>query len=660
MSWKFTLCLVATAIASQAQTLTTLANFDGTNGRQPNSLVQGTDGNFYGTAGNLIFKMTPEGALTTLYSFSIFLPPSPLVQASDGNFYGTTLSGGPMNWGTIFKITPSGTVTTVYIFQRIGGNDGIGPAAGVIQAADGNFYGTTSQGGQDDEFGTVFQFTPQGTSTTLHNFQITDGANPVAALIQGTDGNFYGTTSQGGKGGCAMTQLGYAGCGTIFKITPGGVLTTLHNFGAGTAPSASPTPADGSNPTAPLVEGSDGNFYGTTPVGGMAGCEVELTNLPINAGGCGTIFKITPGGTLTTLHTFGTTPTDGVGPAAGLIQASDGNFYGTTAAGGMGGCLNLAGATAGCGTIFEITPSGSYTTLYRFGADFHPSNQTSSDGGTPVGPLIQASDGNFYGTTSAAGTYADGTVFRFSLASPDTPAIAASGGVLNGASFQTGISAGSWMTINGTSLSSKTDTWDNSIVNGALPITLDGVSVMVGGQPAYIEYVSATQINAVAPNVPAGSVPVTVTNAIGTSQAVMAQLSAEQPAFFQWGTYAVATRQDFSLAVKNGTFPGTTTVPAKPGDVIILWGTGFGPTSPAAPAGVETPATTTYNTATVVSVTVGNQPATVYGAALAPGYAGLYQVAIQIPASLANGDYPVVATIAGAQSPPSTLITVQQ
>ena len=216
------------------------------------------------------------------------------------------------------------------------------------------------------------------------------------------------------------------------------------------------------------------------------------------------------------------------------------------------------------------------------------------------------------------------------------------------------------MTINGTNLSSKADTWNNSIVNGALPITLDGVSVMVGGQPAYIEYVSPTQINAVVPNVPAGQVPVTVTTANGTSQAVTAELEAEQPAFFQWGSYAVATRQDFSLAVKNGTFPGTTTVPAEPGDLIILWGTGFGPTSPSTPAGMETPSTTTYNTASEVSVTVGNQPATVYGAALAPGYAGLYQVAIQIPASLADGDYPVVATISGQQSPSTTMITVQQ
>jgi uncharacterized protein (TIGR03437 family) len=226
--------------------------------------------------------------------------------------------------------------------------------------------------------------------------------------------------------------------------------------------------------------------------------------------------------------------------------------------------------------------------------------------------------------------------------------------------FKPALAAGAWVTINGKNLSTKTDTWANSIVNGALPTTLDGVTVTVGGQPAYIEYVSPTQINAVAPNVPAGSVPVIVKNSGGASQPATAQLAAEQPAFFQWGNYAVATRQDFSLAVKNGTFPGTTTIPAKPGDVIILWGTGFGPTSPSAPAGAETPSTTTYNTATAVSVKIGTQSATVYGAALAPGYAGLYQVAIQIPASLANGDYPVVATISGAASPSTILITVQQ
>jgi uncharacterized protein (TIGR03437 family) len=139
---------------------------------------------------------------------------------------------------------------------------------------------------------------------------------------------------------------------------------------------------------------------------------------------------------------------------------------------------------------------------------------------------------------------------------------------------------------------------------------------------------------------------------------VTATVESVQPAFFLWGTYAVATRQDFSLAVKNGTFSVTTT-PAKPGDVIILWGTGFGPTSPPVPQGEETPSDTTYNTASQVSLKIGTKTAVVYGAALAPGFVGLYQVAIQIP-QLADGDYPVVASVSGGSSPSTTLITVQE
>jgi uncharacterized protein (TIGR03437 family) len=133
-----------------------------------------------------------------------------------------------------------------------------------------------------------------------------------------------------------------------------------------------------------------------------------------------------------------------------------------------------------------------------------------------------------------------------------------------------------------------------------------------------------------------------------------------QPAFFQWGSYAVATRTDFSPAVKNGTFSGLTTVPAKPGDTIILWGSGFGPTTPPTPTGEVIPSGTVYHTANAVTVTVGGAAATVTSAVMTPGYAGLYEVAIQVPATLSDGDYPVIATVAGAQSPSSTLVTVQK
>jgi uncharacterized protein (TIGR03437 family) len=276
-------------------------------------------------------------------------------------------------------------------------------------------------------------------------------------------------------------------------------------------------------------------------------------------------------------------------------------------------------------------------------------------GNAGTGTLVQA-------TTPPAGDHIYSTSYTLTPASSggSGPTIA-SAGVVNGASFQTGIVPNSWITIQGTNLySGSADTWANAIVNGNLPTKLDGVSVSVGGQAAYIYYVSSTQINAIAPNIGTGSMPVTVTNSTGTSSAVTAVSQTVQPAFFLWpGSYAVATHTDFSLAVKNGAFSGTTTIPAKAGETIILWGTGFGATTPAFPVGIETPASTYLSN--TVTVTIGGVPASVYqnAAALAPGFASLYQLAVTVPASLASGDYPVVASIGGAQSPSTTMITVQ-
>ena len=182
----------------------------------------------------------------------------------------------------------------------------------------------------------------------------------------------------------------------------------------------------------------------------------------------------------------------------------------------------------------------------------------------------------------------------------------------------------------------------------------------MGGKPAYIEYVNPTQINLLAPDLEPGPAQITVTDPVGTSMTFTVAATTYGPAFFQWPNHQpVATRQDFSYAVKTGTFQGVITVPAKPGDVIILWGTGFGPTSPAVAAGAVVPSDQTYATPTLPTVAINNVPATVYGAALAPGFAGLYQVAIQVPTSLTNGDWPVVATIGGAPSPTGVLLTVQ-
>jgi uncharacterized protein (TIGR03437 family) len=239
------------------------------------------------------------------------------------------------------------------------------------------------------------------------------------------------------------------------------------------------------------------------------------------------------------------------------------------------------------------------------------------------------------------------------------PTIAGSG-VVNGASFQPGIVPNSWITIQGSNLASTTDTWDKAIVNGNLPTSLDGVTVQVGGKPAYVYFISPSQINALAPDVGTGTMSVTVSNANVTSPAATANAQTASPAFFVWaGKYPVATRQDASWAVKNGTFAGTTTVPAKPGDVIILWGTGFGPTNPAAPVGVQVPSDKTYSTASPVTVSINNIPAQVFGAALSPGFAGLYQVAIQVPPTAPDGDLPITASINGVSSPTGVVLTVQ-
>jgi uncharacterized protein (TIGR03437 family) len=196
------------------------------------------------------------------------------------------------------------------------------------------------------------------------------------------------------------------------------------------------------------------------------------------------------------------------------------------------------------------------------------------------------------------------------------------------------------------------------VIGGKLPVKLDGVSVSIGGQAAYIAAVTPNQINVVAPNVTAGPLQVTVNTAAGTSAPFAATAHAVEPGIFAWpGNQAVATHVDYSYAVQNGTF-ALTTVPARPGEVIILWATGFGATTPAAPSGQVVPAG--LFTVNGVTVTLGGQPVTALGTALSPGLAGVYQIAIQLPSNLPNGDYEVVATVTGSMSPASVLLTVQQ
>jgi uncharacterized repeat protein (TIGR03803 family) len=385
--WKRTsavlMLFIATAIASPAQTFTTLVDFDWSNGANPlfMSLVQGVNANFYGTTASggstpgTIFEITPLGALTTLHNFEGTDGSTPfagLLLASDGEFYGTTYDGsGAYYDGTIFKITSGGALSTFYVFD---GSEGVNPVAALIQAKDGNFYGTTAFGGTND-YGTVFRVTSGGSLTTLHSFSLTDGANPYGGLVQARDGSFYGATAYGGGGSCTDGYL--AGCGTIFKITPEGKLTSVHSF----------QNTDGAFPFAALTQAADGNLYGTTTYGGTLSCS--------HPDGCGTVFMIAPTGKLTVLHSF--VGSDGISPYGSLIQATDGNLYGTTRDGGANGDY---------GTIYAITTGGALTVLHSFDG---------ADGSLVLGGLVQATDGSFYGATNEGGDYSYGTVFNLAI-----------------------------------------------------------------------------------------------------------------------------------------------------------------------------------------------------------------------------------------------------
>ncbi len=402
------------ARVASAQTLTTLVNFDGSNGRAPQaSLLQGLDGNLYGTtykggstdAQGTVFKVTPSGVLTTLLNFCApdgckytgEQPTAGLIQTADGVFYGTA-QGGANNSGVVFSISSTGSETVLYNFcAQPNCADGHTPN-GLVQVINGDLYGTTYVGGLgnslcfpglpgNDGCGTIFKITPAGALTTVYSFcsqaNCSDGDEPVDGMVQGTDGNLYGTTSFGGD-----QEAGDDGRGTIFKITPSGVLTTLYTFCSQT------TCSNGVIPIAGLVQGTDGNFYGTTLGGGSGSRYVD-----------GTIFRITPEGELTTLYSFCVQSgcPDGAEPEAGLLQASDGNFYGTTY---VGGNTKAACDSIGCGTIFKITPTGVLTTLVSF--DF-------TDGAYPLAALIQDTNGMLYGTTTGGGQSNDGDGTLFSL-----------------------------------------------------------------------------------------------------------------------------------------------------------------------------------------------------------------------------------------------------
>ncbi len=406
-------------------------------------------------------------------------------------------------------------------------------------------------------------------------------------------------------------------------------------------------------------------LYASAGSGGVSSSKSPYCNSPPTGGQCG-LYKSVDGG-----QTWTQLSLQSSGNYSLAFDSNSGAIYSGAALAAVGPAVSKStdgGVTwtplkrAGTlGPPLVIVDPANPSTVYAFD---HLGNRPgaslrSTDGGATwtnidivrlcaIGVTICNSVPNFY----------DIVVVPPVPAPPPPPAISANG-VVNGASFQPGIVANSWVTIQGTNLASQSGDWSNAIVNGKLPTTLNGVSVSMGGKPAYVYYTLPSQINVLAPDLAPGPATVTVTTAAGTSGGVTATVSQYGPAFFLWpSNQVVATRQDFSFAVKAGTFSGTTTLPAKPGDVLILWATGFGPTNPVAPGGVAVPSDKTYATASAPTVTINNQPAIVFGAALAPGAAGLYQIAIQVPNTLTDGDWPIQAGIGGAQSAAGAVLTV--
>jgi uncharacterized repeat protein (TIGR03803 family) len=418
--------------AARAQTESVLYSFctqGCTDGADPYTapVVVDQKGNLYGTTYyggvdlfqcspdgcGVVFKVTPEGKETVLYSFCKqnncpdgAWPVAGLVLDQKGNLYGTTFNGGrpfgkgcPTDGGcgVVFKVTPEGKETVLHRFcAHTKGDvctDGAFPKAGLIFDQKGNLYGTAITGGAMGG-GVVFKITPEGKETVLYSFCVqtncADGAGPEAGLIFDQKGNLYGTTNTGGAHNSRQ------GGGAVFKITPEGKETVLYSFCAQT------NCADGSWPVAGLVFDQKGNLYGTTSVGGAYdGCYP-------GGSGCGVAFKLTPEGRETVLYSFcaqgGDDCTDGTNPSAGLIFDQKGDLYGTT---GSGGNNNNGYCLGGCGVVFKLTPRGKETVLYGFCAQ-----GGCPDGAHPGAGLIFGQKGNLYGTTGNGGAYSRGEVFK--------------------------------------------------------------------------------------------------------------------------------------------------------------------------------------------------------------------------------------------------------
>ncbi|HEY6447386.1 MAG TPA: choice-of-anchor tandem repeat GloVer-containing protein [Acidobacteriaceae bacterium] len=353
-------------------------------------LLRDDEGILYGVGGGgndndgVVFKLSPGGQETVLYSFNGTdgsYPKGGLVRDADGNLYGTTAYGGPKGYGTVFKLTPDGVFTVLHKFH--GAPDGATPRGDLLLGADGNIYGTTTEGGTGcpnpygpTGCGTVFKITPAGKESILYRFTDSpDGAHPEAGLVADADGNLYGATGQGG-----IIYAREFALGTVFRVTPDGQETVLYSFNGSAA-------GDGQNPDATLIWDEFGNLLGTTTEGGP--------------NGGGTVFRLSLTGVESVLYSFPTSSTDGYAPNAGLVRDRDGNLFGTTVNGGneTNGC-----GGSGCGTVFRLTPNNAETIIHSF-------IDTGNNGCVLYSGLTAGRDRTLYGSTLFCGTTGNGTIF---------------------------------------------------------------------------------------------------------------------------------------------------------------------------------------------------------------------------------------------------------
>jgi len=538
-------------------------------------------------------------------------------------------------YSVVRKVNPAGIISTIAGGPKPSLGDG-GPATGARLVVNGIHTGMAFDNAGNlyvadygdsrirkiDASGTITTVAGSGTTLGLGGFS-GDGGPATSAQLNSPTGVAFDSA-----GNMYIADFGNY---RIRKVNTSGIISTIAGIGfASGSDTGDGGPATSATLTGPIDLAVDGN-------GNVYISDNEHVRIVNSAG----IINTAAHGFFGTCSQTPTAVANSDVAAGGLAVDSSNNLY-------------IADRTGGCIQVLET--NGFVTSVAGGGTNLNGDGGPATSAAiTPTAVALDAS-GNIYIATTV---YKVRKVTAGSAPPSALPIISSANGVVNGASFTAGIAPNTWVSIYGTNFSTQTGIW--TVTNGVLPTSVNGVTVTFDGLPGYVSYVSSTQINVLAPpNLTSQFPMVVVTNSAGSSAPSLVFSSGSMPAFFTWpNNQVVATHADYSWAVANGTFPGVTTVPAKPGETIILWGTGFGGTAPAAPVGTVVPSSATYSTTSAPTVQVNLVGATVYGAALAPGFAGLYQLAFQVPPSLGNGTYQVFATV-GSPANNVPMLTVHQ